>query len=222
MAQIPFMSLSALVHYFRNRLVFIKDALLFLTVSLLSSQTTAALLTDVATADWGRAHLYSNVTRADLILAVFYTLSILPLGIYSIYRSIKKDKAETEEGEVKNRTLITIAGGAVFGFISSLLGIGGGFLAVPFFLYVLRYPMREAVAGSLFMIFIITSITTIHYSAAGQVHYMIALIAATGTVSGAQIGSRFAVKQSGDKVKLAFGIFQVIIVFTYLILRLCP
>ncbi len=50
-----------------------------------------------------------------------------------------------------------VIGGVIIGFVSGVFGVGGGFLIVPFLLFVSGMPMKTAVATSLFSIVLVSS-----------------------------------------------------------------
>ena len=52
--------------------------------------------------------------------------------------------------------LLVAAVGAILGFLTGFLGVGGGFLIVPALVFALGYSMRNAIATSLFVIFVNT------------------------------------------------------------------
>src|SRR5262245_38560677 len=88
----------------------------------------------------------------------------------------------------------------VFGFLSSFLGIGGGFLYVPALVYGLAFPIRTATATSLFVL-TITSFTGLatHIAAAHYHHGMRrAFVLSIGAILGAQAGAKLSQHIRGD------------------------
>jgi uncharacterized protein len=88
------------------------------------------------------------------------------------------------------------------GFISSLIGIGGGIIHVPALVYVLGYPVHVATATSHFVL-TCTSFTAMlehvfHGSYQGNVTQ--SLILAAGAVFGAQGGARLSHKVKGPTI----------------------
>lgn len=100
--------------------------------------------------------------------------------------------------------------GLLTGMISTLLGVGCGLIIVPFLVYVLEYPMQEAITTSLATMFFLTlSASLIHQKLkAMQLKAVIKLIpiALTGAVIGVLISANLP-----DKIlKQAFGLFILI------------
>lgn len=89
------------------------------------------------------------------------------------------------------------------GFVSSLLGIGGGVIHVPIMITLLRFPVHVAVATSHFVLAIMSaSGTAVHLGngdLAGQ-NLVRALLLAAGVVPGAQVGARLAQKLHGPAI----------------------
>ena len=77
------------------------------------------------------------------------------------------------------------------GFMSGLLGIGGGIVHVPAMIYLLHFPIHIATATSLFIL-VFTSLTASLTHAAGGTYahnWQLLLWLAVGVISGAQFGA---------------------------------
>lgn len=88
---------------------------------------------------------------------------------------------------------------AIVGYVSSLLGIGGGIIHVPALARLLNFPIHIATATSHFMLVIITLTGTIVHVLAGSYssgfHRTIAL--AIGVLLGAQLGALLSKRMKG-------------------------
>lgn len=82
------------------------------------------------------------------------------------------------------------------GFISSLLGIGGGIIHVPAMVHVLGFPVHVATATSHFVLATTAGTGTITHILTGgfRVGWRRAIALGIGAVIGAQLGARFARK----------------------------
>ncbi|MBO9573801.1 MAG: sulfite exporter TauE/SafE family protein, partial [Chitinophagaceae bacterium] len=78
------------------------------------------------------------------------------------------------------------------GFLSSLLGIGGGIIHVPVMTTVLNFPVHVATATSHFILAVMALIATIIHIFQGNLNgqWMTVLYLGIGVVSGAQIGAK--------------------------------
>lgn len=108
--------------------------------------------------------------------------------------------------------------GAIAGFLAGLLGIGGGVILVPLFLWL--FPLAgfppETVVHSAFgtslAIILPTAISsTLGHRKRGNVDWHMVTFLALGGVLGSLLGSSAAVFISGDKLKLCFGLMQIIV-----------
>lgn len=99
------------------------------------------------------------------------------------------------------------------GFISSLLGIGGGIVHVPVMVFLLRFPVHIAVATSHFVLAITALAGTLVHIAQGQFDGGLRRTAAlaAGVIIGAQIGARLARRSEGTLVLrlLALGLILI-------------
>ncbi len=91
--------------------------------------------------------------------------------------------------------------GAGIGFLSSIMGVGGGFIMVPALIYLLKVPTNVVVGTSLFQIIFVTAYTTIVQATTNQtVDVVLAFILMAGGVAGthrAAAGRSCAASSSG-------------------------
>ncbi len=78
----------------------------------------------------------------------------------------------------------------VAGFLSSMLGIGGGTLYIQIYTFLCGMSIHMAIACSMFSIFLTSISGFITFAAVGAVDYMVALAFGLGCVVGAQFGAR--------------------------------
>lgn len=127
---------------------------------------------------------------------------------------------ETEFQFTNKSVFIVLAVGVFFGMFSSLFGIGGGFLAVPLFIYYFRMSPVEAVATSFLGIFLTSFGTTVQFLILGKLHWELALIGSFGGIFGARIGSLKAVKAKPYSILFVTSFFQILVVIWYLVGKL--
>jgi uncharacterized membrane protein YfcA len=105
------------------------------------------------------------------------------------------------------------------GFVSSLLGIGGGIVHVPGMVYLLRFPVHLAAGTSHFVLAFTAAAGTIAHLANGEFHsgFRRSGVLAAGAIVGAQLGARLskAAPPSGilRLLALALGAVGVRVVF---------
>ena len=100
----------------------------------------------------------------------------------------------------------------VVGFVSSLLGVGGGFIHVPALIAVLGFPVHIATATSHFVLAIMATVATVTHIAAGDLAdiWPRALYIAIGAVAGAQLGARLSTRVRGPVIVRILAIALVI------------
>lgn len=98
--------------------------------------------------------------------------------------------------------------GLLIAIWGSMCGIGGGLFTVPFLHFVLKFPMRRAVATSLGLVFATTAAATITESlhADSRIHWPLAACLIVGSLIGAQYGFRVAKRIATRKLKLLFAV----------------
>jgi uncharacterized protein len=80
------------------------------------------------------------------------------------------------------------------GYLSSLLGIGGGIIHVPVMAHVLHFPVHIATATSHFALAVMALAGTLVHIATGTFHHGVrrTIALAVGVLVGAQVGARFS------------------------------
>ena len=144
-----------------------------------------------------------------LLLTAFAIQMVIRLVIRPRVSQGSPRKTGPEVGKMVTRRRITARHGRVFqyefnealatavnailGFISSFFGTGGGFLRTPILVYAFSFPVRVAVATSVFTLTFYTTTGALTHASLGHVDwYPTFLWAGIGLVAGAQIGARLA------------------------------
>ncbi|AMW34341.1 sulfite exporter TauE/SafE family protein [Haematospirillum jordaniae] len=103
--------------------------------------------------------------------------------------------------------------GVLVGVLAAIMGVGGGFVAVPAMIYVLRMPTQVVIGTSLFQVIFVSANTAFLQALLNQtVDVMLALTLLVGAVTGAQFGARF-----GSRIKAE----QMRILLALLVLAVC-
>src|SRR5438477_7427305 len=88
---------------------------------------------------------------------------------------------------------LAIVVGLVGGGLGGLVGLGGGFIMVPLFVYVFRMSQHEAQGTSLAILLLpVGALSVLQYWRAGHVMLPVALWAALGFVLGGYLGGTAA------------------------------
>ncbi|MEH6435986.1 sulfite exporter TauE/SafE family protein [Massilia sp. DD77] len=101
--------------------------------------------------------------------------------------------------------------GALAGFLSGLLGVGGGFVMVPALRRHTDLPMTSAVATSLAVIAIISAAGVATSAAQGGVAWSMALPFAGGALAGMLGGRSLAARVAGPALQKAFAVVSALV-----------
>ncbi len=111
-----------------------------------------------------------------------------------------------------NTVIILLAVGIAAGFLSGLIGIGGGIVIVPVLVYYLNMNQKQAQGTTLFMFMLPIGILGVfNYYKQGQVDIKSALIMCATFVIGSYFGSKTALSIDTKLVKQIFGAFIILI-----------
>lgn len=233
LAQMPVSSLSGLFVYYKNNKISWKQGFLLLVTSIPSAQYTAYKFGRFEDTEIGK-QLYYGIPLSEFIYLIVFTFFLGILAIYNLITALKRRRkyyqsftdippnsnhAESFSFSTKS-ILIVLFTGIFFGLFSSLFGIGGGFLAVPLFVYYFRMSPVEAVATSFLGIFLTSFGTSVLFFLQGKLHLELALVGSFGGIFGARIGSLKAVNAKPYSILLVTAIFQFLVVVWYVLGKL--
>jgi len=107
------------------------------------------------------------------------------------------------------------------GFLSGLLGVGGGILLLPGYIYLLRLPIKKAFGTSLAVITILAIPGTVIHALLGHISWSLFLYLAIGVIPGAYLGARVSIRTSERVLFALFGaliaVFGVIFIVNEII-----
>lgn len=102
--------------------------------------------------------------------------------------------------------------GFTVGALSSIMGIGGGFVLVPAMIYILRVPTNVVVGTSLFQVTFVSAFTTIMQAVTNQsVDVVLAFLLMVGGVIGAQYGTRAGRHLKAEQLRLLMAVLVLAI-----------
>ncbi len=100
-------------------------------------------------------------------------------------------------------TVPPLAIGAAVGWLTAIMGVGGGFLLVPALIYLLRMPTRIVIGTSVCQIMFVTAYTTVMQSWQNHsVDLLLGLPLMIGGVIGAQYGVRLGQKMQAEQLRV--------------------
>jgi len=95
-----------------------------------------------------------------------------------------------------------VAIGVFVGFLSAIMGVGGGFVIVPALIYLMRVPTSVVIGTSLFQTIFVAGYTTVMQAWQNQsVDAVLAILLVVGGVVGAQFGVRVGQSLKGEQLR---------------------
>ena len=153
----------------------------------------------------------TDVIDTDLLLIV--TALLLAREAVKILQGAARREAA---GEPSEGTPMQLAGiGLAAGFVSGLLGVGGGIIIVPLLTGILRMPLKRALGTSLLAIVALVIPGTIVHAALGHIDWAIFAALTLGAVPGARIGARLALGTRERTLRLLVGSFLLVVAVAY-------
>lgn len=118
----------------------------------------------------------------------------LALLTYFAYKMLKKDKGDTrvayDATSNKQSFWKFIFIGVIAGFLSTTLGVGGGFIIVPLLIAYYGFSSKQAVATSLAGVILIVSAGFITYAVNNPINFKVGLFLILGAIFGSQLGAK--------------------------------
>jgi uncharacterized membrane protein YfcA len=189
-----------------------------------------------------------QVGNADFLIKITYVLMLGLIGTYMFIESVQamrkkavskpSSKRESrysvlvsrlpwqidfEKSGVRRSILMPLGLGLFVGVLAAIMGVGGGFVMVPFMVYLLRMPMHVVVGTSLFQIlFTCINVTIMQALTNHTVDFILAVILLAGSTLGAQVGARLSRRLKGDQLKVLLASLVLLVMFKMLFDLLLP
>ena len=109
--------------------------------------------------------------------------------------------------------------GSLIGFLTGLVGAGGGFIIIPILVILSNLRMKAAIATSLAIISLKSLIGFVGDIQNLKIDWLFLLSFTLISVIGIFIGQLFSQKVPENKLKSVFGVFVIVIGFTILIIE---
>ncbi len=201
-AVILMMSLSSTIAYARQKRIDFKLTLLVVSTSIVGSvlgALTTLLLPGVV--------ILVCFSIVEIILAAILALKKSPQEVAknAVHASVTRDTGSLWAAVTLHRQhvdadgvkftysanlLLALPLSFLAGFLSSLLGIGGGTLYIQIFTFLCGMSIHMAIACSMLSVFVTSISGFVTFAAVGQVDFIVAIIFGIGGILGAQLGAR--------------------------------
>jgi uncharacterized membrane protein YfcA len=189
-------STSAGYVFYRNKMIDLKRAFLFVPGIIVGS-LTGSILDNL------------KIVSTTFLLWLFVAF-LLVAGVRMIYSFREKGKAEGACPTSFSKPMYALIIGVSFliGLLSSMLGIGGGIIIVPFMVYICKYPSRWAAGASHLIVMFSALFGVIGHSAFGNLNVPLILSGGAAVLLGGQLGGRIGVRMKSSMMKVGIGVIM--------------
>ncbi|MBA42221.1 MAG: permease [Flavobacteriaceae bacterium] len=158
------------------------------------------------------------LTKNQLIMLLF-ALLMLVAGFLMIKRTPKTIVGLKQTKTIAPNKFLIFAEGSLIGFLTGLVGAGGGFIIIPILVILSDLRMKAAIATSLAIISLKSLIGFVGDIQNLEIDWMFLLIFTSISVAGIFIGQQFSQKVPDNKLKMVFGLFVIGIAFSILFIE---
>ena len=155
---------------------------------------------------------------ALLAEAVDGRLLLVVTGLLLVWQAVHvaRGRSAIEGSERADVSGWTYAGiGLLAGFVSGLLGVGGGIIMVPLLAGVLGMPLKRALGTSLAAIVALVIPGTVVHAILDNIDWSLVVVLTIGSVIGARLGARIALGTKERTLRIAVASFLGVVGATY-------
>lgn len=158
---------------------------------------------------------YFNLSKHTAIMLLFAIIMLL-----SSFAMIggKEENEKLRTPNIKYRIPIIVLEGLLVGFVTGLIGAGGGFLIIPALVMLAKLPMKKAIGTSLLIISIKSLIGFLGDIGNLEIEWNFLLLFTFFAVLGIFIGGYLNNFMKGEKLKKAFGWF-ILVMGIYILVK---
>lgn len=160
--------------------------------------------------------LESNGYDATVVPALY-----LALLSYFAYKMLKKDNGITKvayDASSKGHGVLKfIFIGFIAGFLSTTLGVGGGFIIVPLLIAYYGFSSKQAVATSLASVIMIVSAGFLTYAVNNPINFKVGLFLIFGAIIGSQLGALATSHFKSRSIQKLLGFLYIVTVLSLIL-----
>ena len=142
---------------------------------------------------------------------LLFSLLMLVAGFLMIKRTPKTIVGLKQTKTIAPNKFLIFAEGSLIGFLTGLIGAGGGFIIIPILVILSDLRMKTAIATSLAIISLKSLIGFIGDVQNLDIDWLFLITFTLISVIGIFIGQMFSQKVEDNKLKMAFGVFVILI-----------
>jgi uncharacterized membrane protein YfcA len=206
-------SLVGAIPKYKEGLVNMKTAIVFGIPSIASVYFTRRIIVPAIPDN------IATIAGFELTKPILFMLLFAVLMVFASYSMIVNSKKESDDNikQVFNYPLIMIEG-LLVGLLTGIVGAGGGFLIIPALVLLSKLPMKQAVGTSLLIIAAKSLIGFTGDLGHTVIDWNLLLIVTALAIGGIFIGDVISKKVDGNKLKVGFGWF-VLVMGIYILIQ---
>jgi len=202
-------SLIGSIKNIRNKLINYSSTLLF---------SFSAVITVYLTRKYLIHLIPETIINTDLIflnknqlIMLLFSLLMLVAGFLMIKRTPKTIVGLKQTKTIAPNKFLIFAEGSLIGFLTGLIGAGGGFIIIPILVILSDLRMKTAIATSLAIISLKSLIGFIGDVQNLDIDWLFLITFTLISVIGIFTGQMFSQKVEDNKLKMVFGVFVILI-----------
>ena len=154
-----------------------------------------------------------STRRFDGHVLMLATAALLLILALRVLPGRKDAEFQELDGRPSRPRLMVL--GAVTGFMSGLLGVGGGFLIVPVLIKVFHYPVKRAIGTSLLVIAVTVLPNLVTQAFVGNIDWRVALLLTIAVVPGARLGATLSIRAPERRLRVVVAVALSIIAIAH-------
>ena len=156
----------------------------------------------------------------DVMLMILFAFLMFAASAFMIFNGDDENKEVPVSPERNSNILPLALWGSAIGFITGLLGAGGGFLIIPALVLFVKLPMKTAIGTSLVIIAINSIFGFLFSLKQTPLDWKVLLLFTGLAIIGIYLGSLWAEKIPGNILKKLFGWFVLLMAISIIIKEL--
>lgn len=204
-------SFAGAIPKYKQQLVHLKTGIVFGLPSIISIFFTRSLIVPAIP------------DELFMIGDLMFTKRMLLLGVFALLMVLAsipmiRGKRDIASHNKRFRTVLVGLEGVLIGFLTGLVGAGGGFLIIPALVFMTGLQFKTAVGTSLFIISINSMAGFLGDALHREMDWPLLLSLTSLAILGILVGNYYSKKISGIRLRMAFG-WLTLVVGVYIIAR---
>lgn len=204
-------SLIGSIKNLKNKLIDYNTTFLFSVSAVISVYITRRYLINLIPETVINTNLI--MISKDQLIMLLFSLLMIAAGILMINKTPKTIVRIKQTKTIAPNKLLIFSEGSLIGFLTGLIGAGGGFIIIPILVILSNLRMKNAVATSLAIISLKSLIGFLGDIQVLEIDWNFLLLFTFISVLGIFIGQKFSENVPDNTLKINFGTFIIAIAF---------